>query len=79
MALRWAAPEPARLVGAGLAINRARTRRSSSTRCVAGQRRTRTSSTLTERALFGKALAGPVPVRNNHEGDPPGSRMGWGA
>ncbi len=75
MALRWAAPEPAKLVGAGLAINRARTKEEFLD-ALRGWTTPNQNFVYADRTgVIGKALAGPVPVRNNHEGDHPVS--GW--
>ncbi|MDP8974709.1 MAG: penicillin acylase family protein [Actinomycetota bacterium] len=71
MALRWAAPEPARLVGAGLAINRARTREEFLDALCGWTAPNQNFVYADRKGVIGKALAGPVPVRNNHEGDRP--------
>ncbi len=71
MALRWAAPEPARLVGAGLAVNRARNKEEFLD-ALRGWTAPNQNFVYADRTgVIGKALAGPVPVRNNHEGDCP--------
>ena len=71
MALRWAAPEPARLVGSGLAVNRARNKEEFLD-ALRGWTAPNQNFVYTDRTgVIGKALAGPVPVRNNHEGDRP--------
>ena len=71
MALRWAAPEPARLVGAGLAVNRARDKEEFLD-ALRGWTTPNQNFVYADRTgVVGKALAGPVPVRNNHEGDRP--------
>jgi penicillin amidase len=75
MALRWAAPEPAKLVGAGLAINRARTKEEFLDALRSWTAPNQNFVYADRTGIIGKALAGPVPVRNNHEGDHPVS--GW--
>ena len=75
MALRWAAPEPAKLVGAGLAINRARTKEEFLDALRSWTAPNQNFVYADRTGVIGKALAGPVPVRNNHEGDHPVS--GW--
>lgn len=71
MALRWAAPEPARLVGSGLAVNRARNKEEFLD-ALRGWTAPNQNFVYTDRTgVISKALAGPVPVRNNHEGDRP--------
>jgi penicillin G amidase len=71
MALRWAAPEPAKLIGAGLAVNRARNKEEF-LGALRGWTAPNQNFVYADRTgVIGKALAGPVPVRNNHEGDRP--------
>ena len=71
MALRWAAPEPARLVGAGLAVNRARSKEEFLNALRDWTVPNQNFVYADRKGVIGKALAGPVPVRNNHEGDHP--------
>ncbi len=71
MALRWAAPEPARLVGAGLAVNRARNKEEFLDALRDWTAPNQNFVYADRTGVLGKALAGPVPVRNNHEGDRP--------
>ena len=71
LALRYVAPEPLKLVAAGLAVNRARDSEefldALETWTVPNQ-----NFVYADRAgVVGKALAGPVPLRKNHEGDRP--------
>ena len=71
MALHWAVPEPARLVGAGLAVNRARNKEEFLD-ALRGWTAPNQNFVYADRTgVVGKALAGPVPMRNNHEGDRP--------
>nr|MBA4116407.1 penicillin acylase family protein [Rubrobacter sp.] len=71
LALRNVAPEPLKLVAAGLAVNRARGRKefldALSSWTVPNQNFVYADRT----GIVGKALAGPVPLRKNHEGDHP--------
>jgi len=71
LALRSAAPEPLKLVAAGLAVNRARGRKefldALRTWTVPNQNFVYADRT----GVVGNALAGPVPIRKNHEGDRP--------
>src|ERR687893_2351101 len=71
MALRWAAPEPAKLVGAGLAINRARTKEEFLDALRSWTAPNQNFVYADRTGVIGKALAGPVPVRNNPRGDRP--------
>ena len=71
MALRWAASEPARLVGAGLAVNRARNKEEFLDALRGWTAPNQNFVYADRKGVIGKALAGPVPVRNNHEGDRP--------
>jgi penicillin amidase len=71
LALRWADPDPLTLVAAGLAVNRAQNKDE-----FLGALRDWTvpnqNFVYADRmGIIGKALAGPVPVRKNHEGDRP--------
>ncbi|MDQ4063526.1 MAG: penicillin acylase family protein [Actinomycetota bacterium] len=71
LALRYVAPEPLKLVAAGLAVNRARDKDefldALETWTVPNQNFVYADRT----GVVGKALAGPVPLRKNHEGDHP--------
>ncbi|MDQ3636815.1 MAG: penicillin acylase family protein [Actinomycetota bacterium] len=71
MALRWASPEPARLVGAGLAVNRARNKEEFLDALRDWTAPNQNFVYADRTGVIGKVLAGPVPVRNNHEGDRP--------
>jgi len=71
MALRWATPEPARLVEAGLAVNRARNREEFLDALRGWTAPNQNFVYADRKGVIGKALAGPVPMRNNHEGDHP--------
>jgi penicillin G amidase len=71
MALRWAAPEPARLVGAGLAVNRARNKEEFLDALRDWTTPNQNFVYADRKGVIAKALAGAVPVRNNHEGDRP--------
>jgi penicillin G amidase len=71
MALRWAAPEPARLVGAGLAVNRARNKEEFLDALRDWTTPNQNFVYADWKGVIAKALAGAVPVRNNHEGDRP--------
>ena len=69
LALRWAAPEPLKLVEAGLAIGRARNKEE-----FLGALRDWTAPNQNfvyadRTGAIGRVLAGPAPVRNNHRGD----------
>lgn len=71
MALCWAAPEPARLVEAGLAVNRARSKEEF-LEALRGWTAPNQNFVYADRTgVIGRALAGPVPVRKNHQGEHP--------
>ncbi|MDQ3966232.1 MAG: penicillin acylase family protein, partial [Actinomycetota bacterium] len=71
MALRWAAPEPLKLVEAGLAINRA-CNKEEFLGALQGWTTPNQNFVYADRTgTIGRALAGPVPIRNNHRGDRP--------
>ncbi len=71
LALRWAAPEPPKLVAAGLAINRARDKEEFLD-ALRGWTAPNQNFVYADRTgVIGWALAGPVPVRKNHRGDRP--------
>ena len=71
MALRWAAPEPAKLIAAGLSVNRA-SNEEEFLDALRGWTAPNQNFVYADRTgVIGKVLAGPVPVRNNHEGDRP--------
>jgi penicillin amidase len=71
LALRWAAPEPPKLVEAGLAINRARDKEEFLD-ALRGWTAPNQNFVYADRTgVIGWALAGPVPVRSNHRGDRP--------
>ena len=71
LALSWAAPEPARLVGAGLAVNRARNEEEFLDALRGWTAPNQNFVYADRKGIIGKALAGPVPVRKNHRGDRP--------
>ncbi|MCA1728236.1 MAG: penicillin acylase family protein [Actinobacteria bacterium] len=71
LALRWAEPEPLKLVAAGLAINRARDKEEFLGALEGWSVPNQNFVYADRRGVVGKALAGPVPVRNNHQGDRP--------
>ncbi len=71
LALRWAAPEPARLVGAGLAVNRARNQEEFLDALRGWTAPSQNFVYADRTGVVGKALAGPVPVRKNHRGERP--------
>src|SRR5215210_2180276 len=71
LALRWAAPEPLKLVEAGLAIGKARNKEE-----FLGALRDWTAPNQNfvyadRTGVVGWALAGPVPIRRNHRGERP--------
>ena len=71
LALRWAAPEPPKLVGAGLAISRSRNKKEFLD-ALRGWTAPNQNFVYADRTgVIGWALAGPVPVRKNHRGDRP--------
>jgi penicillin G amidase len=71
LALRWATPEPLKLVGAGLAVNRARNREEFLA-ALEGWTPPNQNFVYADRTgILGRALAGPVPARKNHRGDRP--------
>ena len=71
LALRWAVPNPLQLVGAGLAVNRARDKEEflDAVRCWTVPNQNFVYADRT--GVVGKALAGPVPVRRDYQGDRP--------
>jgi penicillin amidase len=71
LALRWAAPEPLKLVEAGLAIGRARNKEEF-LGALRGWTAPNQNFVYADRTgVVGWALAGPVPVRRNHRGEHP--------
>jgi penicillin amidase len=71
LALRWAAPEPAKLVEAGLAVNKARDKEEFLA-ALRGWTTPNQNFVYADRTgTIGRSLAGPVPVRKNHRGDRP--------
>ena len=71
LALRWATPEPAGLIEAGLAVNRARNKEEFLD-ALRGWTAPNQNFVYADRTgAVGKALAGPVPVRENHGGERP--------
>jgi penicillin amidase len=71
LALRWAAPEPLKLVEAGLTINRS-CNKQEFLDALQGWTVPNQNFVYADRAgVIGKALAGPIPIRNNHRGDRP--------
>lgn len=71
LALRWAASAPLQLVAAGLAVNRARDKEEflDALRCWTVPNQNFVYADRT--GVVGKALAGPVPVRKDYQGDRP--------
>jgi penicillin amidase len=75
VALRWAAPEPLKLVEVGLAINRA-CNKEEFLDALRGWMTPNQNFVYADRTgTVGWALAGTVPIRNNHQGERPVS--GW--
>jgi penicillin amidase len=71
LALRWAAPEPPKLVEVGLAVNRARNK-VEFLDALRGWTTPNQNFVYADRTgTIGRALAGPVPVRKNHRGERP--------
>ena len=71
LALCWAAPEPPKLVAAGLAVNRARDKEEF-LGALQGWTVPNQNFVYADRTgVIGWALAGPIPVRKNHRGDRP--------
>jgi penicillin amidase len=71
LALRWAVPEPARLIEAGLALNRAHSKEEF-LEALRGWTAPNQNFVYADRTgVIGRALAGPVPVRENHQGEHP--------
>jgi penicillin amidase len=70
-ALRWAAPEPAKLIAAGLAVNQARNEEEFLDALRGWTAPNQNFVYADRKGVIGKALAGVVPERNNHEGDHP--------
>jgi penicillin G amidase len=82
LALRWAAPEPPKLVAAGLAINRARDKQEFLDALRDWTSPSQNFVYADRTGVIGWALAGPVPIRKNHRGDRPvpgwDGRYEWG-
>src|SRR5215210_991389 len=77
LALRWATPGPAKLIEAGLAVNRARNKEEF-LHALRGWTAPNQNFVYADRTgVIGRALAGPVPVRENHQGERP--VPGWDA
>jgi penicillin amidase len=71
LALRWASPEPSKLVEAGLAVNRARNKEEFLA-AIRGWTTPNQNFVYADRTgTIGWALAGLVPVRRNNQGDHP--------
>ncbi|MBV9452631.1 MAG: penicillin acylase family protein, partial [Rubrobacter sp.] len=75
VALRWAAPEPFKLVEAGLAINRACDKEEFLDALRSWMAPNQNFVYADRMGTVGWALAGTVPIRNNHQGERPVS--GW--
>jgi len=75
VALRWAAPEPLKLVEAGLAINRARNKEEFLDALRSWTAPNQNFVYADRTGTVGWALAGTVPIRNLHQGERPVS--GW--
>ena len=71
LALRWATPNPLGLVGAGLAVNRAGNKEEFLDALQSWTVPNQNFVYADRTGVTGKALAGPVPIRNNHRGDRP--------
>ncbi|HEY6749802.1 MAG TPA: penicillin acylase family protein [Rubrobacteraceae bacterium] len=71
LALRWATPDPLDLVEAGLAVNRARNKEELLGALHSWTVPNQNFVYADRMGVIGKALAGPVPIRNNHRGDRP--------
>src|SRR5215204_835565 len=71
LALRWATPDPLDLVEAGLAVNRARNKEELLGALQSWTVPNQNFVYADRMGVIGKALAGPVPIRNNHRGDRP--------
>ena len=71
LALRWATPNPLWLVGAGLAVNRAGNKEEFLDALQSWTVPNQNFVFADRTGVTGKALAGPVPIRNNHRGDRP--------
>ena len=71
LALRWATPNPLGLVGAGLAVNRAGNKEEFLDALQSWTVPNQNFVFADRTGVTGKALAGPVPIRNNHRGDRP--------
>jgi penicillin G amidase len=71
LALRWAAPDPLKLVEAGLAVNRAQNK-GEFLHALRGWTSPNQNFVYADRkGVIGRVLAGPAPIRNNHRGDHP--------
>lgn len=71
LALRWASPEPPKLVEAGLAVNRARNKEEFLD-ALRGWTTPNQNFVYADRTgVIGRVLAGPVPIRKNHRGHRP--------
>jgi penicillin G amidase len=71
LALRWATPDPLDLVEAGLAVNRARNKEEFLDALQSWTVPNQNFVYADRSGVIGKALAGPIPIRNNHRGDRP--------
>src|SRR5919107_4260038 len=71
LALRWATPNPLGLVEAGLAVNRAGNKEEFLDALQSWTVPNQNFVFADRTGVTGKALAGPVPIRNNHRGDRP--------
>ena len=71
LALRWATPNPLGLVGAGLGVNRAGNKEEFLDALQSWTVPNQNFVYADRTGVTGKALAGPVPIRNNHRGDRP--------
>src|ERR687893_1884889 len=69
LALRWAAPEPLKLVEAGLTLNRARNKEELLDALEDWTAPNQNFVYADRTGAIGRVLAGPAPVRNNHRGD----------
>jgi penicillin amidase len=71
LALRWAAPQPPKLVEAGLAVNRASNKEEFLDALRSWTTPNQNFVYADRTGVIGRALAGPVPIRKNHRGDRP--------
>src|SRR5829696_1244706 len=71
LAIRWAAPDPSKLVEAGLTLNKARSKEEFLAALRGWTAPSQNFVYADRTGAIGRALAGPAPIRNNHRGDHP--------